>query len=95
MTRINKEYQLGGGIVLKVGIENGVAVMISNYGKEMEKIYHKTKQAGKKVDWDYRRQAMIEQFDISDEEYAKLLDRDFATAKVEQLKVQKFAGEKK
>jgi hypothetical protein len=38
--------------------------------------YYKTKEAGKKVTYDYRRNAMIELFTESAEEYSKKIDKD-------------------
>lgn len=87
MAKINKKLDIGGGIELKIAIDDGKAVMVSNYGREMLKIYYKAKEAGKKVSYDYRRNAMIELFDCSIEDYEKALNKDTITAFNEQKKV--------
>jgi hypothetical protein len=84
MAKINKTLDMGGGITVKVAIDDGKAVMVSNYGREMFKIYMNTKKAGKNVTYDYRSNAMIETFPETAEEYEKKLDKDILTSKRQQ-----------
>ena len=95
MAKIIKNLDMGGNITIKVAIDDGKAVMISNYGKEMVKIYFKAKEAGKQVSYDYRRQAMIELFEGTAEDYSKKIDKDYITGMNEQKKVQEKAKEVK
>lgn len=94
MAKIIKELDLGGGVKIKVAIDEGKAVMVSNYGKEMLKIYYKTKEAGKKVSYNYRSNAMIELFDESIEEYSKNIDADYVKAMQKQRDVIKEIKDK-
>jgi hypothetical protein len=87
MAKINKTLEMGGGIIIKVAIDDGKAIMVSNYGKEMLKLYYKAKEAGKKVSYDYRRNAMIELFDEPAEEYSKKIDIDYMNGIKEQKKI--------
>lgn len=93
MAKINKTLEMGGGIIIKVAIDDGKAVMVSNYGKEMLKIFWKTKQSGRNVSYDYRRNAMIELFPESAEEYSKKIDADYLTGMSEQKKVMEKSKE--
>lgn len=93
MAKINKTLDMGGGITIKVAIDDGKAVMVSNYGKEMLKIYWKTKEAVKSVTYDYRRNAMIELFDDTAEEYSKKIDKDYLNGMKQQKEVIKKTKE--
>ena len=95
MAKVNREYMLSPGVVVNIAINEGVAVMISNYAKELEKIYFQAKKDGKNVQWDYRKHAMIEMFDCSIEEYVSMLDKDYETSKIKQAEAQKWALENK
>jgi hypothetical protein len=59
VAKINKEIDIGNGVILKIAINDGIAVLTSNYGKEILRFYHQAKEAGKNVEYDYRRNAMI------------------------------------
>ena len=93
MAKISGKYILGTGVVVEYAINDGVAVMTCNYAKQLQGIYFKAKAAGKKVEWNYRKNAMIEKFDCTAEEFKKKLDIDFSTAKDKQVEAIKWAKE--
>lgn len=83
MTKIKKTLDIGGGYRLIVSIDDGIAMMTSNYAKALIKVYFQTKKdhPEKNISYDYRRNVMIERFDISKEEYSKNLDADVLRSK--------------
>lgn len=94
MPKITRELDIGGGYKLKIGIDDGIAVMTSNYGKEMQKIYFQAKQAGKNVEYDYRTNTMIEKFEGTAEDFAKKIDIDYKMALFKQQGIIKSTKEK-
>jgi len=81
MATIKKEIEMGLDIKLFLIIDDGIAVMTSNYANQLKGIYFKAKQNGQNVSYDFRRNAMIEKFPgIKAEEIARRIDIDTQTA---------------
>lgn len=95
MVRIKKTYELGAGLRIMVVIDNNIALMSSNYGKEMLKLYWKMvkDKPDKKLMYNYRSNVIVEEFNIPQDEYIKNIDKDFNTALIEQKKASDKARE--
>ena len=95
MARIKKTYELGGGLRIMIVIDEKIALMSSNYGKEMLKLYWKMlkDKPDKKLMYNYRTNVIVEEFNIPQEEYIKNIDKDFDTALIEQKKAMDKAKE--
>ena len=80
MGKIIKNFEISPGVSIKAVIDDGMAILLCNYERELYKIYIKAKEDGKDVQWHYRKHAMIEKFSIPKEDYEKNLDIDYQTA---------------
>jgi hypothetical protein len=96
--KIQKIYNLGNNVIVSVSItpvsiNESIAIMSCNYGKELIKIYFMARKNGKDVFFNKRTNTMIEKFDIPISEYEKKLDADYKTALIEQKKAIDFSKE--
>jgi hypothetical protein len=88
MEKIYKEINLCNGLILKIIIDDGIAILSGTYGKEILKFYYQAKEQGKKVVFDYRKNVMIEYYDgLKANEIEKLIDQDIKSAKEVKRKV--------
>jgi predicted transcriptional regulator len=75
---INKELNVGNGVILRFRINDNIALMTSNYNKELLKIYYKIKEQGKDVEFNYRANVIIEHYkNKTAEQIDKMLDHDY------------------
>lgn len=81
-----KTIDIGGGYKLYLKVINQTAFMTSNYAKALREIYFKTKQEHpeKKLKYDYRKNIMIENFDIPFTEYINKIEEEILMAKEKQ-----------